>query len=64
MAVSLRIETHRRMTGQAKNVAILGSTGSIGRSTLEVIAASEGRLQAVALGAPQQCRCCASRPGL
>jgi 1-deoxy-D-xylulose-5-phosphate reductoisomerase len=39
------------MTGQAKNVAILGSTGSIGRSTLEVIAASEGRLCAVALTA-------------
>ena len=39
------------MTGQAKNVAILGSTGSIGRSTLEVIAASEGSLRAVALTA-------------
>ncbi len=33
------------------NVAVLGSTGSIGRSTLEVIAASEGRLRAVALSA-------------
>ena len=44
-------ETYRRMTGQAKNIAILGSTGSIGRSALEVIAASEGRLRAVALSA-------------
>ncbi len=34
-----------------KNVAILGSTGSIGRSTLEVIAASGGALRAVALSA-------------
>jgi len=32
-------------------VAVLGSTGSIGRSALEVIAASEGTLQAVALTA-------------
>ncbi len=32
-------------------VALLGSTGSIGRSTLEVIAASGGKLQAVALSA-------------
>jgi 1-deoxy-D-xylulose-5-phosphate reductoisomerase len=39
------------MTRGPKRVAILGSTGSIGRSTLEVIAASEGRLQAVALSA-------------
>ncbi len=34
-----------------KNVAILGSTGSIGRSTLEVIAASGGSLRVVALSA-------------
>jgi 1-deoxy-D-xylulose-5-phosphate reductoisomerase len=33
------------------NVAVLGSTGSIGRSTLEVIAASGGELQAVGLSA-------------
>ncbi len=33
------------------NVAVLGSTGSIGRSTLEVIRASEGRLAAVGLSA-------------
>jgi 1-deoxy-D-xylulose-5-phosphate reductoisomerase len=39
------------MTRGPKRIAILGSTGSIGRSTLEVIAASEGRLQAVALSA-------------
>lgn len=31
------------------NVAVLGSTGSIGRSTLQVIAASGGRFRAVAL---------------
>jgi len=37
--------------GQAKNVAILGSTGSIGRSALEVIRASGGRLRLVALSA-------------
>ena len=34
-----------------KNVAILGSTGSIGTSAIEVIAASEGTLQAIALSA-------------
>jgi 1-deoxy-D-xylulose-5-phosphate reductoisomerase len=39
------------MTSRATNVAVLGSTGSIGRSTLEVIAASRGRLRAVALSA-------------
>lgn len=33
------------------NVAVLGSTGSIGRSTLEVIAASGGSLRAVCLSA-------------
>jgi len=37
------------MTHRATNVAVLGSTGSIGRSALEVIAASEGRLTATAL---------------
>jgi len=35
----------------AKNVAVLGATGSIGRSALEVIAASQGRLQASVLSA-------------
>ncbi len=39
------------MTTRPKNVAVLGSTGSIGQSTLAVIAASEGRLRAVALAA-------------
>jgi 1-deoxy-D-xylulose-5-phosphate reductoisomerase len=39
------------MTDRVTHVAVLGSTGSIGRSTLEVIAASEGRLRAVALAA-------------
>lgn len=39
------------MNHDLKNVAVLGSTGSIGRSTLEVIAGSEGRLRAVALSA-------------
>jgi len=39
------------MTNRVTHVAILGSTGSIGRSTLEVIAASGGRLRAVALSA-------------
>ncbi len=34
-----------------KNVAVFGSTGSIGRNALEVIAASNGRLKAVALSA-------------
>lgn len=39
------------MTQRVTNVAILGSTGSIGRNALEVIAASDGRLRAVALSA-------------
>ena len=39
------------MTPQPKSVAVLGSTGSIGKSTLEVIAASGGLLSAVALSA-------------
>jgi 1-deoxy-D-xylulose-5-phosphate reductoisomerase len=34
-----------------KRIAVLGSTGSIGTSALEVIAASEGRLRAIALSA-------------
>lgn len=36
---------------RATQVAVLGSTGSIGKSTLEVIAASEGAMRAVALSA-------------
>jgi len=39
------------MTQQVANVAVLGSTGSIGRNTLEVIAASQGSLRCVALSA-------------
>ena len=37
--------------GQALRVAVLGSTGSIGRSTLDVIAASDGLFQAHVLAA-------------
>jgi 1-deoxy-D-xylulose-5-phosphate reductoisomerase len=39
------------MSVSAKNVAVFGSTGSIGKNALEVIAASEGRLNAIALSA-------------
>jgi len=39
------------MTQAAKNVAVLGSTGSIGTSALEVVAASQGQLCALALAA-------------
>ena len=39
------------MTPPAKQVAVLGSTGSIGKSTLEVIAASDGALAVAALSA-------------
>ncbi|MBI3837248.1 MAG: 1-deoxy-D-xylulose-5-phosphate reductoisomerase [Planctomycetia bacterium] len=39
------------MTQEVANVAVLGSTGSIGRNTLEVIAASGGSLASVALSA-------------
>jgi 1-deoxy-D-xylulose-5-phosphate reductoisomerase len=39
------------MSQSAKNVAVLGSTGSIGTSALEVIAASSGQLRALALAA-------------
>ena len=37
------------MTAGVTNIAVLGSTGSIGRSAMEVIEASGGRLRAVAL---------------
>jgi len=36
---------------RAKQIAVLGSTGSIGTSALEVIGASQGRLSAIALSA-------------
>jgi 1-deoxy-D-xylulose-5-phosphate reductoisomerase len=39
------------MTRNSTHVTVLGSTGSIGRSTLEVIAASGGMLRALALAA-------------
>jgi 1-deoxy-D-xylulose-5-phosphate reductoisomerase len=39
------------MNDRAINVAVLGSTGSIGTSSLEVIAASRGRLRACGLSA-------------
>jgi 1-deoxy-D-xylulose-5-phosphate reductoisomerase len=39
------------MTDQPKQIAVLGSTGSIGSRALEVIAASDGRLHAIALSA-------------
>jgi 1-deoxy-D-xylulose-5-phosphate reductoisomerase len=39
------------MSVAAKNVAVFGSTGSIGTNALEVIRGSEGRLRAVALSA-------------
>jgi 1-deoxy-D-xylulose-5-phosphate reductoisomerase len=39
------------MTDSPRNVVVLGATGSIGRSTLEVIAHSQGRLRAFGLSA-------------
>ena len=39
------------MSADTKNVAVLGSTGSIGTNALEVIDASDGRLRAIALSA-------------
>lgn len=39
------------MSRHVTNIAVLGSTGSIGRSALEVIDASEGSLRAMALAA-------------
>ncbi len=39
------------MTDRVTNVAVLGSTGSIGRSTLDVIRGSEGSIRAVGLSA-------------
>src|SRR5687768_10844684 len=41
----------RRMGNLARNVAILGATGSIGRNTLEVVEAARDRLQIVGLTA-------------
>lgn len=42
------------MNDSAKQVAVLGSTGSIGQNTLAVIAASDGQLRAAALSANSQ----------
>ena len=42
------------MTNGPTRVAVLGSTGSIGRSTLDVVRASRGRLQVEALSAHRQ----------
>ena len=39
------------MPADVTNVVVLGSTGSIGRNTLEVIAASQGRLRAYGISA-------------
>jgi 1-deoxy-D-xylulose-5-phosphate reductoisomerase len=39
------------MASSVKRIAVLGSTGSIGTNALSVVAASEGRLQVVALSA-------------
>ncbi len=39
------------MKPSAKNIAVLGSTGSIGASTLDVVTASNGKLRAAALAA-------------
>jgi 1-deoxy-D-xylulose-5-phosphate reductoisomerase len=39
------------MSVATKNIAVFGSTGSIGTSALEVIAGSQGRLRAIALSA-------------
>ncbi len=54
--ISAYFSLRRRMTDRVTNVAVLGSTGSIGRSTLEVIAASEGRLSVAALSAHRNTR--------
>jgi len=43
------------MSNRPINVAVLGSTGSIGRNALEVISSSGGALQAVALAANRSC---------
>ena len=42
------------MASNSKNVAVLGSTGSVGENTLQVIANSQGELRAVALSAHTQ----------
>jgi 1-deoxy-D-xylulose-5-phosphate reductoisomerase len=44
------------MTDDVRQVAVLGSTGSIGCNTLEVVAASQGRLHVVGLAAHRRLR--------
>ena len=44
------------MNRPPRNIVVLGSTGSIGSSTLEVAAASEGQLQVVGLSANRSCQ--------
>jgi len=44
------------MSRRVRNIVILGSTGSIGRSTLEVAAASGGQLRVLGLTANSNCR--------
>ncbi len=44
------------MPASPKNIVVLGSTGSIGRSTLDVIRASGGRLRAMGLSANSSSR--------
>src|SRR5579859_4586780 len=43
------------MSSSATNIVVLGSTGKIGRSTLEVIAAAGSSMRAVGLAAHRKC---------
>jgi 1-deoxy-D-xylulose-5-phosphate reductoisomerase len=43
-----------RMSHNPRKIAILGSTGSIGTNALEVVGASDGRLEVIALAAHQR----------
>ena len=42
------------MTHPTRNIAVLGATGSIGQSTIEVVEASEGRLNVVGISGHSQ----------
>src|SRR4051812_37313045 len=42
------------MSERTRNIALLGSTGSIGRSTIEVVEAAGGKLRILALSAHQR----------
>jgi len=44
------------MSRPSRKLVVLGSTGSIGTSTLDVAAASDGRLQVIGLSAHRSCR--------